>query len=99
MANNISNKARAEGEVRSEFLKEVDDIINCDRAAEYGSSEESFGFIANCWGNFLGIGISPADVAAMMTYVKLARLRQNTAHADSWKDLAGYAALGYQLTR
>lgn len=38
--------------------------------------------------------ITPADVAAMMAMLKLARIAKSPEKADSWIDLAGYAACG-----
>jgi len=33
----------------------------------------------------------------MMALMKIARLRHNHGHADSWIDLAGYAACGGEI--
>ena len=40
------------------------------------------------------IQFQPADVAAMMSMLKLARIAKSPEKADSWIDLAGYAACG-----
>jgi hypothetical protein len=33
----------------------------------------------------------------MLGLLKIARLRANPTHRDSWVDLAGYAACGYEV--
>ena len=38
--------------------------------------------------------LSATDIATMMALMKLARLAETPDHADSWRDLAGYAACG-----
>ena len=43
--------------------------------------------------------ISPADVAAMMIMLKISRARQTPTHKDSWVDMAGYAACGYEVAQ
>jgi hypothetical protein len=37
------------------------------------------------------------DVALLMIGMKLARLRHNPSHEDSWVDVAGYAACGMEV--
>lgn len=67
------------------------------RGADYGDARENFERIAALWEVYcrdLGRPFAPADVAAMMALVKLSRLAESPGHADSWVDLAGYAALG-----
>ena len=41
--------------------------------------------------------IAPHQVALCMALLKAARLTHTPDHADSWADLAGYAALGSEL--
>lgn len=72
-------------------LKNRDDI--------YGSPEDSFAQIAALWSAYLGTDartLEPHDVAAMMALLKIARICGNPTHADSWVDLAGYAACGVE---
>lgn len=40
------------------------------------------------------IDLTAADVAVLMVLMKCARLAESPAHADSWRDTAGYAACG-----
>lgn len=42
--------------------------------------------------------VSSGDVAALLALMKIARLAHSPDHADSWTDLAGYAALGAEVS-
>jgi len=79
---------------RKECLDRAAECVLKDRASQYGGMEDNFRVIANFWSIYLGRKVYPADVAAMMALLKIARLRANPHHADSWVDLAGYAACG-----
>jgi hypothetical protein len=69
-----------------------------DRGINYGQPEDNFARIARRWNAHLqNVGrsqLTATDVAIMMADVKLARLENDPTHADSWIDLAGYAACG-----
>ena len=89
---------------RAECLDYAKDIVLGDREATYSGPEDSFKAIAELWstylstkGNVLLQGITPADVAAMMGLLKLARIASSPDHEDSWVDLAGYAACGAEV--
>ena len=85
-----------------------------DRGLNYGSPEDNFERIARRWNVCLeniGYGVrretvygmlprrlTAADVASMMIDVKLARLENSPDHADSWIDIAGYAACGAEVS-
>lgn len=86
----------------------IDDRVRCldtakgyvtqDRTSAYGTPEDNFKNIADMWNaqgvSINGKAVTPADVALMMVGMKLARLKHNQAHEDSWIDVAGYAACG-----
>ncbi len=86
---------------RIEVLNAADRCITLDRAASYGSAQRGFGAIAKLWGALDDArGDRPrgaADVALFMAGVKMIRAATNPDHADSWVDLAGYAAIGGEL--
>lgn len=91
---------------RRDILKTAEKVICDARQDQYGNAEDSFSDIATFWETYLADGcvssgadirISRQDVAAMMVLLKVARLKQNSAHADSWVDIAGYAALGGEM--
>lgn len=85
-------------EKRKRILSEASQLVSADRNASYGEPEDNFGNIAAIW-NAQGVSINggpvtAADVALMMVGMKLARLRFNPGHRDSWVDGAGYLACG-----
>lgn len=87
---------------RKRLLEEADAIINGPRNTTYGESEDNFARIASLWTPFfkarygVDIDITPGDVGLIMALMKIARLAYDPNHKDSWVDLAGYAATGYQ---
>lgn len=82
---------------RSEILDTAKHYVNVDRAAQHGDAESNFNVIASYWSAHLDVTISPADVAVMMTLMKLARIKANPAHVDSWVDGCGYLACGGEI--
>ena len=82
---------------RKECLDMAAQCVLQDRANQYGGPEDTFGRIAKLWSAYLGTKLDGTDVAAMMGLLKIARLRANPTHGDSWVDLAGYAACGAEL--
>jgi len=71
-------------------LDEAAQIINGQRQLDYGTPAESFGRIANLWSDYLGIEVTPPDVANLMILLKVSRAKQGF-HRDSYVDIAGYA--------
>lgn len=84
---------------RQETLNNAMAIVHGKRETEYGSPEDSFGTIAQLWGAYLGHEIVSHDVAALMVLLKVARLRNDPLHEDSWIDVAGYAACGAECAQ
>jgi hypothetical protein len=84
---------------RSELLDKAKEIVNGSRQESYGAPEQNFANIALFWSDYLHIAITRADVAAMMVLMKVARLRTNPTHEDSWIDIAGYASNGVEVCR
>jgi len=81
---------------RTEFLDEIAGILT-DREDQYGAPERLFREIARVWSMILSFEVEPEQVALCMMAVKLARLSRNWSHADSIRDVAGYAAILSQL--
>jgi hypothetical protein len=88
---------------RSTILQTADSLINGDRQADYGPPHENFQRIADHWNTYLshrGIKganhIDAADVATMMTLLKIARAIESPK-ADTYIDAAGYIALAGEL--
>lgn len=84
-------------ELRRDILESAAQAVLSDRAMAYGDPEDSFGLISVMWSNYLGVAVSPRDVAAMMVLLKVSRVAANPGHTDSWIDIAGYAACGGAL--
>lgn len=79
---------------RSEILSTAEELINGQRAKDYGDAAENFQRIADLWAPILGVQPTPAQVALCLTQLKVARIITSPGHTDSWVDAAGYIALG-----
>lgn len=80
---------------RAEILATATELIDGDRARTYGDATASFTRVGIVWGAILNTEpFSAADVALMMTSLKLVRAADNPTYLDSWVDAAGYIALG-----
>jgi hypothetical protein len=82
---------------REDILKQATECVIQDRNTTYGEPEDSFGLIAAYWSAHLDADVKPSDVAVMMTLLKLARIKGNAQHVDSWIDGAGYLACGGEI--
>lgn len=86
---------------REECLDTAKKLITGDRQDAYGPPSESFGDMASVL-NALGVGdgeLTGTDVVIFNIVQKLRRLSVTPNHTDSWVDLAGYSALGFEITR
>lgn len=77
---------------RAEILEQAAECVYRDREQDYGSPEENFALIAELWTIYKDTQFTPKDVAMMMALLKIARIKHSDK-ADSFVDLAGYAAL------
>lgn len=90
------------GTHRAEILREAADIVCGDRNNQYGEPEDSFAVISAFWTAYLtaathaAVTVSPSDAANMMALLKIARAAGGYK-ADSYVDLAGYAACAGEL--
>lgn len=95
---------------RESMLNEAKKLVTGDRNNQYGPPTKDFQRIAAAL-TALGyrrewVGsevaahaeLEPKDVAVMMACVKLSRIVETPGKRDSWVDLAGYAACGYECT-
>ena len=67
------------------------------RQQAYGHPRENFQRTADLWNGYLkargfAVTVGPADIAQMMTLLKMARLMETPDHRDSIVDQAGYTA-------
>jgi len=82
---------------RQFFLKTAEELINGERAKEYGPARKNHERIAQIWSIILEHEITPEQVVACMVGLKLARLSEDMTKDDSWVDIIGYAALGGEI--
>ena len=88
---------------RQECLDKAAELINGDRARDYGDAYENHGRICEGWNIIVRAAmydtgyLTPAHVALMMDWVKTSRLLETIDHTDSWIDKAGYVALGAEF--
>lgn len=69
-----------------------------EREQDYGTPEDNFATIAKLWNTYLKVSaITPKDVSMMMALLKIARIATGDGTSDSFVDLAGYAACGYEI--
>ena len=89
---------------RNEILDKSKELINGQRAKDYGDAFENHSRIANGWniimnGALISHGyLTEQHVILMMDWVKTARLLQTIDHDDSWVDKIGYSALGGEFS-
>jgi hypothetical protein len=87
---------------RARLLRESERLITGDRNKSYGEPSTNFQNTATIWTTLLSAKLAPGekitsgDLAAMMIALKLCR-RTNADKDDNWVDIAGYAALGYEV--
>lgn len=82
---------------REDILDTAKEIVTGARQTTYGTPEDSFSTIAGLWGSYLGINVSPSDVAMLMVLLKVARSKGDAGYADNYVDIAGYAACAGEL--
>ena len=82
---------------REHCLDTAKDLVSRDRAEEYGELETNARRWANLMTATFGHPHFSTQYPIAMIQTKIARLMQNPGHLDSWTDIAGYAALGYEL--
>ena len=83
-------KQKTEPELHPDWLKTAHDIVHGDREKTYGDPGKNLRLIAQYWSTHTGITITETDVCIMMMLLKIARLKNNPEHDDSWIDIAGY---------
>lgn len=95
---------------RERCLKHAHMAVMATRNKTYGNPLDNFTDTAKFFNTFLqakmrkeGIEnteyielIQPNDIALLMVMLKTARLINQPAHGDSYIDIAGYAACGYE---
>lgn len=83
---------------KADLLDEAKRLVCGDRNAQYGDPTQDFDRVAAMWTALFGRTFTNHEVAMAMACLKLSRLTHSPDKADSWADLAGYAACGYECT-
>jgi hypothetical protein len=83
---------------RSEIIRQADDIINNARARQHGDAHSSFKAVAKLWSEICGREVGAHEVCLMMIALKIMRAVNTPDHADHWRDIIGYAALGAEIS-
>lgn len=81
---------------RAEILEAARVCVCGEREQDYGTPENSFTLIGKLWTAYMGTPFTPKDVAMMMALLKVARIKGGDK-ADSFVDLAGYAACAGEI--
>ena len=82
---------------RTDILQTAWECVCGEREQDYGTPENNFARIARLWRAYSGHEYTPVDVAMMMALLKIARIKTGTGTADSFVDLAGYAACAGEI--
>ena len=99
-------KENGEGMDREEILEAATRCVCGDREQDYGTPEKNFELIGELWTAYLkakcvspetDVCIIGEDIATMMCLFKIARIATGRGKADSFIDLAGYAACAGEL--
>jgi|TARA_R110000787_G_scaffold38434_2_gene96824 hypothetical protein len=84
-------------QIRADILRTAEEYVTVDRATQHGDMEDNFNTIAVYWSEHLCTEVTPVDVAAMMTLLKVARIKSSPGNLDNWVDGCGYLACGGEL--
>ena len=70
-----------------------------DRRSAYGSPDANYHRLAGLWSVVLETDVTALETVLCCIEMKIARLVNDPTHADSWIDIAGYAAIGYEISQ
>jgi len=84
---------------RTGILRSAELMVSGKREEEYGSPEENFAVIAELWTTAFAVKFTSEDVAKAMILLKVARLMTGMGSDDTWIDIAGYAAIGGEISQ
>lgn len=82
---------------RDTILEAASDLVNGQRAKDYGDAYETHRRIAAGWTEIIGVNVSPSQVALCMAWLKISRLVETPDHLDSFVDLVAYGALAGEI--
>lgn len=82
---------------RDEILDKASDLINGDRAKDYGPARKNHEDIAAGWSIIFGANVNATQVARAMAWLKICRLSKTESHLDSYIDAVAYMALAGEM--
>lgn len=82
---------------RKKIIKAAADLMDGERAKDYGDAYEMHRRIASGWSEILGVKVEPHEVALCMAWLKIARLVESPGHEDSYVDLVAYGSLAGEI--
>lgn len=82
---------------RHHVLKTAGDLIDGDRAKDYGDAHEMHSRIAVGWSEIFGVEVEPHQVALAMCWLKISRIVETPDHTDSYVDGVAYMALAAEI--
>lgn len=75
------------------ILREAAELVDGERHEAYGNSHANMAHTAAVWSAYLGVTVTPEDVAWMLGMAKACRAKKGAYHPDNYRDAAGYAAI------
>lgn len=91
------------GAFAKHLLERAAALVGGDRQRQHGDKRQNHQNIAALWNAYLGwrLGegclLTPGDVARMMVLLKVARTKTGAFNPDDYLDMAGYAAVAYEI--
>lgn len=82
---------------RKKIMKAASDLMDGERAKDYGDAFEMHRRIAAGWSEILGVKVEAHEVALCMAWLKIARLVETPSHEDSYVDLVAYGSLAGEI--
>jgi hypothetical protein len=82
---------------RRKIMKAASDLMDGERAKDYGDALEMHRRIAVGWTEILGVDVKPHEAALCMAWLKIARLVETPGHEDSYVDLVAYGSLAGEI--
>ena len=82
---------------RKKIMKAASDLMDGERAKDYGDAYEMHRRIAAGWSEILGVKVEPHEAALCMAWLKIARLVETPGHEDSYVDLVAYGSLAGEI--
>ena len=82
---------------RRKIMSAASNLMDGERAKDYGDALEMHRRIAAGWSEILGVNVKPHEAALCMAWLKIARLVETPGHEDSYVDLVAYGSLAGEI--